>query len=73
MAFDGFVMNNIIKELNTSILDSKVNKIFSPTKNDIIFNLYNCGNTFNLLINASAENCRICLSNFTKKNPNRKF
>lgn len=69
MAFDGFVMNNIIKELNTSILDSKVNKIFSPTKNDIIFNLYNCGNTFNLLINASAENCRICLSNSTKKNP----
>lgn len=69
MAFDGFVMKNIICELNNTILDSKVNKIFSPTKNDIIFNLYSYGKTYNLLINSSAENCRICSSNSPKKNP----
>lgn len=69
MAFDGFVMKNIISELNNTILDSKVNKIFSPTKNDIVFNLYNYGNSYNLLINCSAENCRICCSNFQRKNP----
>ncbi len=69
MAFDGFVMKNIVDELNTTILDSKVNKIFSPTKNDILFNLYSLGKTYNLLINSSAENCRICISNSQKKNP----
>lgn len=69
MAFDGFVMKNIISELNNTIIDSKVNKIFSPTKNDIIFNLYNYGKAYNLLINTSAENCRICCSNFQRKNP----
>lgn len=69
MAFDGFVMKNIISELNNTIIDSKVNKIFSPTKNDIVFNLYNYGKSYNLLINSSAENCRICCSNFQRKNP----
>ncbi len=69
MAFDGFVMKNIISELNSVILDSKVNKIFSPTKNDIVFDLYNYGKSYNLLINLSAENCRICCSNFSRKNP----
>lgn len=69
MAFDGFVMKKIIEELDFSILDSKVNKIFSPTKNDIVFNLYSLGKTYNLLINVSAENCRICNSNFQRKNP----
>ena len=69
MAFDGFVMKKIIDELNSSILDSKVNKIFSPTKNDIVFNLYSLGKTYNLLINVSAENCRICNSDFQRKNP----
>lgn len=69
MAFDGFVMKNIIDELRFSVLDSKVNKIFSPTKNDILFNLYSLGKTYNLLINSSAENCRICTSNSQRKNP----
>ncbi len=70
MAFDGFVMNGIIKELNKTIIDGKVNKVYSPTKNDVLFNLYTFGKTYNLLINLSSDNCRICTTNYQRPNPN---
>ena len=37
MAFDGFITKSIITELKNNIIGAKVNKVFEPTKNEIIF------------------------------------
>lgn len=36
MAFDGIVCSKIVSELNKTILNGKINKIFQPTKNELL-------------------------------------
>ena len=69
MAFDGFVTKSIVKELQNNIIDSKVNKILEPTKNDIILSLYKNGINYSLLLNISSDFCRINLTKYSKPNP----
>ena len=40
MAFDGIITKSVISELNTCIIGGKINKVFQPTKNDIILGIY---------------------------------
>lgn len=69
MAFDGFITKSIISELKKSIIGAKVNKIYEPTKNDVILSLYNNGKNYNLSLCTNPEFCRICLTNYSKPNP----
>lgn len=69
MAFDGFITKSIIAELNKSIIGAKVNKVFEPTKNEIVLNLYNNGKNYSLNLCANPESCRICLTSYSKPNP----
>lgn len=69
MAFDGFITKSIISELNKSIIGAKVNKVFEPTKNEIVLNLYNNGKNYSLNLCANPESCRICLTSYSKPNP----
>ncbi len=69
MAFDGIVTKSISNELCNSIINCKVNKIYEPTKNDIIFNLYGNGKIFNLAICTNASFARLHLTEYTKPNP----
>ncbi len=73
MAFDGFVTKSVILELKEIIVGAKVNKIFEPTKNDIILNLYNNGQNYNLSLCTNPESCRICLSKYPKPNPQNAY
>ena len=36
MAFDGLVCSKIVSELNKTILNGKINKIFEPNKNELL-------------------------------------
>ena len=69
MAFDGFITKSIVSELNQSLIGAKVNKIFEPTKNEVILSLYNNGKNYNLNLCANPEFCRICLTSYSKPNP----
>ncbi len=69
MAFDGIVTKCIVSELNKSIINSKVNKIFEPTKNDIMLGLYGSGINYCLHICINPTTCRINLTTHTKPNP----
>lgn len=69
MAFDGIVTKCIVSELNKSIINSKVNKIFEPTKNDIMLGLYNSGINYCLHICINPSTCRINLTTHSKPNP----
>ena len=37
MAFDGIVLKQVIKELESCLLGGKINKIYQPNKNEILF------------------------------------
>lgn len=69
MAFDGIVTKCIVAELNKSVINSKVNKIFEPTKNDIMLGLYNCGLNYCLHICINPSTCRLNLTTHSKPNP----
>lgn len=68
MAFDGFITKAIVTELKNLLIGGKVNKIFEPTKNEIILSIYNKAN-YTLLLSANPDYCRIHLTSHTKPNP----
>lgn len=69
MAFDGVVTKCVINELNSSILDGKINKVFEPNKNEIILGIYSGGKNYALNICIDSSNCRIHLTTHQKTNP----
>lgn len=68
MAFDGITTKAVITELQQLLIGGKINKIFNPTKNEIILSIYNKEN-YILLLSANPDYCRIHLTNHTKPNP----
>lgn len=69
MAFDGIVTKTIINELNKNIIGAKINKVFEPTKNDIVLGLYCNGKNYALNICINPNNCRFHLTTYSKPNP----
>lgn len=69
MAFDGIVCSAVVAELNTLILEGKINKIFEPNKNEIIVGIYSKGKNLTLNINIDPVNYRINLTTHSKPNP----
>ena len=67
MAFDGFITKSIVNELNESILDGKINKIFQPNKNNILISIYSNGVKYLLNICIEASNCRLHLTTKSKE------
>lgn len=68
MAFDGITTKAVIAELQHLLIGGKINKIFEPTKNEIVLSIYNKTN-YTLLLSANPDFCRINLTTHTKQNP----
>lgn len=73
MAFDGFITKSIISELKGLIIGAKVNKVYEPTKNEVVLSLYNNGENYLLNLCSNPEFCRIHLTNYTKQNPQNAY
>lgn len=69
MAFDGIVTKSIVTELKPFIIGAKVNKIFEPTKNEIVLGLYSLGKSYALKLSSNPNSCRIHLTTHSKPNP----
>lgn len=69
MAFDGIITKSVIAELNTCILNGKINKVYEPSKNNLILGIYSNGKNYALNICIDAINYRIHLTNTSKPNP----
>lgn len=69
MAFDGIICSAVVAELNTLILEGKINKIFEPNKNEIVIGIYSKGKNLALSINIDPVNYRINLTTHSKPNP----
>ncbi|WP_315080413.1 NFACT RNA binding domain-containing protein [uncultured Clostridium sp.] len=69
MALDGIYLYSLVNDLKNSILDSKIDKINQPEKDEVILTLRKERKNLKLLISASPRFARIHLTNSTKSNP----
>ena len=73
MAFDGIITNAVVQELTKNLVNSRVEKIYMPTKNDVIFNFHANREKLKLLISIDASNARFHFSKQNKENPAKPF
>lgn len=69
MAFDGIITSAMVAELNSLIIDSRVEKIYLPNKNEIILSLRKNRENLKLLFSIDASNARFHITNTSKENP----
>lgn len=69
MPFDGFTVNSLVHELNNTILDGKVEKIYQPEKDELLFIIRKLKNNFRLLISANPSLPKFHLMEEKKDNP----
>ncbi len=69
MAFDGIILKSIVSELNSTLSNGKINKVFEPNKNEIILGIYANGKNYALNICIDSSNYRIHLTTNQKPNP----
>lgn len=67
---DGFFLSYLVDELKTKINNSYVDKIYQPTKNELIFNFRLFNNSYKLLLNINSSQARVCLTEQKIENPN---
>lgn len=69
MAFDGIVLKSVISELNTCLINGKINKVYMPSSNEILLGIYSGGKNYCLLCNISSNSYRMHLTTTSKPNP----
>lgn len=69
MALDGFVISNIVSELNQTILNSKISKIAQPENDELLFTCKGSNGQFRLAVSASASLPFLYLTEKNKQSP----
>ncbi len=69
MALDGAFLRHIKKELETSLINTKVDKIYQPTRDELVLFMRSREGMKKLYISARAGSSRICLTDSTPENP----
>lgn len=69
MALDGIVLKSIQFELESILLNCKIDKVYQPEKDELVIQLRGQGSNLKLLISASSNNPRIHIFKGSKKNP----
>lgn len=70
MALDGLVINSLVKELSSQLVDGKIDKIYQPEEDELLLNIRNNGTNYKLLMSANSSNPRVYTTkSHNKKNP----
>ncbi|MBQ5545866.1 MAG: NFACT family protein, partial [Clostridia bacterium] len=69
MALDGAMLHLLRKEIADGILGAKVDKIYQPSKETLIFSMRGKNANRKLLLSASANSARIHFTSFSVENP----
>lgn len=69
MAFDGFVISNLVYELNNTILNAKISKIAQPENDELLFTIKGPNGQFRLAMSASASLPFLYLTDKNKQSP----
>ncbi|MGE5632891.1 MAG: NFACT family protein [Caulobacteraceae bacterium] len=69
MPYDGSVVNAVVSELNSKILNGKIDKIYQPEKDELIIGVRSYKDSHKLLLSASPSYPRVQLTFENKSNP----
>lgn len=69
MAFDGAILHCVKKELEDKILNSKVDKVYQPSKDEIVLTFRAKKDSFKLLISTRANSSRVHITDADIVNP----
>ena len=69
MSFDGIITKGIVSELNKTILNGKINKVYEPNKNEILLGIYASGTNYLLDLVINTNSYRVNLTKNAKPNP----
>jgi predicted ribosome quality control (RQC) complex YloA/Tae2 family protein len=69
MSPDGITLNLIVRELQETILQGRVERVYQPEKLEIIILIRSSGHNFRLLLSSRAESARVHLTSQERTNP----
>ncbi|MEG0295400.1 MAG: NFACT RNA binding domain-containing protein [Clostridium sp.] len=69
MALDGIYLNSLLCNLKEILIDSKIDKINQPEKDEVILTIRKDRKNYKLLISASSNYARIHFTSVVKENP----
>lgn len=69
MAFDAGMLSFVLNEINNKISDGKVEKIYQPARDELVFLIRKFGSSERLLINAGSRCPRINITSVKSENP----
>ena len=69
MAYDALSLSVLTSEFNAVLLDAKINKIYMPNSDEVLFLLYANKKTYRLVISCNTNLNRIHLTNQESENP----
>ncbi len=69
MALDGAFLRHIKKELEENLINSKVDKIYQPSRDEIVLSMRSREGSRKLLLSARANSPRINMTDFSYENP----
>ena len=69
MALDAALLALAARELKQTLLDAKIDKIFEPTRDEVVITLRTRTDTFKLLLSARSGSARACLTQDAFENP----
>ncbi|MFI3168416.1 MAG: NFACT RNA binding domain-containing protein [Faecalibacterium sp.] len=69
MALDAATLALVAAELKEQLLDAKIDKIYEPTRDEVMITLRSWTKTFRLLLSARSGSARVCFTAATFENP----
>ncbi len=69
MALDGIVLHALTHQLNTALLQGRIDKINQPEQDELIFQIHNNREGYRLLINVNSAAPRVSLTEEKRENP----
>ncbi|MCG9967619.1 NFACT family protein [Pelotomaculum terephthalicicum JT] len=69
MPFDGLVLAAVTKELEEKLVGGRVERIYQPSKDEIILLMHRQGFRGRLILSANAQNARVHLTTSARENP----
>lgn len=69
MALDGITVAGIVSELNQKLIGGRIDKIYQPLSDEILFTVRSIGENFKVLVSANSNHPRIHITQIQKENP----
>lgn len=69
MPLDAVCLGAVVEELKAQLINTRIDKVFQPERDEVILSMRGGSGTMRLLICASASNARIHLTDRQKENP----